>query len=196
MISGTRILVAGLVGGAIMFCWGAVSHMALPIGDMGIESLPGEQSLLPQMKTAIPQHGFYFFPGMDKQNATEEQQKAWEEKYKAGPRGILIFDPAGGEAMSVGQLCTEFVSNVLACLVLAVVLAQVCAGVVGRVLFGAGLGLFAWLCIDVSYWNWYRFPGMFTLGQMLDQMIGGLVSALAISLVLGRPRHAPLSPGA
>jgi hypothetical protein len=76
MISGTRILVAGLVGGAAMFCWGAVSHMALPIGDMGIESLPTEQSLLGQMKSAIPQRGFYFFPGLDKQNVSAEQHKS------------------------------------------------------------------------------------------------------------------------
>ena len=31
-----RILVAGLLGGIVMFLWGVVSHMVLGVGDRGV----------------------------------------------------------------------------------------------------------------------------------------------------------------
>ena len=34
-----RILIGGLVGGIVLFFWGFVSHMLLPIGEMGLQSL-------------------------------------------------------------------------------------------------------------------------------------------------------------
>ena len=37
---------AGIVAGIAMFIWGAVSHMALPIGMMGIKMLPEESAVL------------------------------------------------------------------------------------------------------------------------------------------------------
>ena len=35
----SRILIAGLVGGVIVFVWGAFSHMVLPIGEMGLSTM-------------------------------------------------------------------------------------------------------------------------------------------------------------
>ena len=39
-----RILIAGVIGGLVMFMWGAVAHMMLPIGEMGMK-LPTEPEL-------------------------------------------------------------------------------------------------------------------------------------------------------
>jgi hypothetical protein len=190
----SRILLGGLVGGLAMFAWGAVAHMALPIGDMGIRSLPREDMILPAMKFAINERGFYMFPGMealDGREMSEAAMKEWETKYQQGPRGILIFDPTGGQPMSAAQLGAEFASNVLAALLLAIILARVPAGRAGRMLLGGAMGIFAWASIDVSYWNWYRFPGAFTRAQSIEQGVGGLVTGLAIALVLGRSGRRP-----
>lgn len=183
-----RVVAAGVVGGVVMFIWGAVSHMALPLGEMGIKSMPreAESLVMPALKFSIPERGFYFFPGMDKNDKSPEAEKAWMEKYKTGPRGVLIFDPVGGEMMSATQLGTELGSNILASLFLAFVLAQVPGSTGKRTLFGAAMGLFAWASIDVSYWNWYRFPGEFTVAQGIDQGVGGLLTGLAIAWVLSR----------
>jgi hypothetical protein len=34
-----RTFLAALVGGIVVFVWGAVSHMALPLGEMGLARL-------------------------------------------------------------------------------------------------------------------------------------------------------------
>ena len=39
---------------------------------------------------------------------------------------------------------------------------------VKRMLLSAALGFFAWMSIDVSYWNWYEFPSSYAMAQMID----------------------------
>src|SRR5712664_3353336 len=94
-----RILLAGIVGGAAMFIWGAFDHKVLPTGEMGIQDLPAETTLVPQLKEKIPVRGAYRIPGMKPKDTSEGSQKAIEEKYKSGPIGMLIYDPAGGSAI-------------------------------------------------------------------------------------------------
>ncbi len=181
-----RLVLAALLGGVVMFAWGAFIHMATPLAHSAIKSLPAETTLLPQLKQAITARGFYFFPGMDFKDTSEAAQKAWTDRNRAGPRGILIYDPEGGEPMSPTQLGTEFASGVLAALLLAIVLAQVPAGWFVRGLLAAVLGAFAWASVDVSYWNWYGFPDAFALAGLIEQAGGWLLGGIAIALGLGR----------
>jgi|GEM_PF-6081906 len=37
-----RVLVAGLIGGILMFLWGVVAHMALGLGNVGLK-LPANE---------------------------------------------------------------------------------------------------------------------------------------------------------
>jgi hypothetical protein len=60
-----RLLIGGIVGGLILFVWSAFSHIVLPIGAMGLRSLPNENVVMPVMKDAIREPGLYMFPGMD-----------------------------------------------------------------------------------------------------------------------------------
>jgi hypothetical protein len=56
------------------------------------------------MKQAILERGFYFFPGMEAMEGremTEEARRAWEEKYRAGPRGDLGYYSPGEESEAV-----------------------------------------------------------------------------------------------
>ncbi len=182
-----RIVTAGIVGGVVMFIWGALSHMALGIGDMGMKSLPGEDVVMPAMKSSISERGFYMFPAMDENDTSEAAMKAWEEKYKQGPRGIVVFDPQGGEAMSPMQLGTELASNIVAALFAAIILARIGTSRFGRTMMGTAIGLVAWLSIDASYWNWYRFPDLFTMSQLIDQTAGWFLTGGTIALVLPKP---------
>ena len=45
-----KILIGGIVGGIILFFWGFVSHMLLPIGEMGLQFIPQEDGMAAAMK--------------------------------------------------------------------------------------------------------------------------------------------------
>jgi hypothetical protein len=48
-----KVALGGLVGGVVMFLWGAVSHMLLPTGHMGLRPLPNEEALAVQRKVTL-----------------------------------------------------------------------------------------------------------------------------------------------
>src|SRR5262249_4515340 len=48
-----RILLAGIAGGIVMFIWTSIAHMALPLGEAGINEIPNESTVLSAMQSSI-----------------------------------------------------------------------------------------------------------------------------------------------
>lgn len=180
-----KILLAGLAGGFIVFVWGAVSHMILPLGDMGMKTMPNEEAVITSMKESLRESGLYFFPGAENhRNLTEQERKAWEAKFMAGPTGLLIYKADGSHPLSPKQLLTELATNILAALIAAFILSQTSVSFAARVVCVLLLGLFAWFSISASYWNWYNFPGDFTAAEGLDQVVGWFLAGLAMAAIV------------
>ena len=190
-----KILIGGIVGGIVMFIWGAVSHMALGLGEAGIKQLPNEDAVLAPLPANLKESGFYFFPGMDQTpGMTKEQQKAseenWKKKYTTGPSGVLVYLAHGGEAMSPKQLLTQFATDLITSLLAACLLAAAAGaltGYGGRVLFVTLLGCLPWLAVNLPYWNWYGFPIDFTLAALADGVIGFFLAGLVLAAMVKRP---------
>ena len=70
-------------------------------GTMGLRMLNDkETAVLAALNENVQQPGLYFFPGMDmSQHMTKEAEAAWTAKYKAGPSGLLLVQPKGGDPM-------------------------------------------------------------------------------------------------
>ncbi|MBA8883601.1 hypothetical protein [Dokdonella fugitiva] len=183
-----RVVLAAIVGGLLMFVWGAVSHVVLPFERDALRPLPNEAAVMANLGSSLDQPGMYYFPWLDYANATPQQHEAWKQRIAGGPSGLLIYRPNGGEAMSPRQLVTEFVSNVLAALLGALLLVQLGGGVARRVLSMAAIGVIAWLSISVSQWTWYGFPTSFLLGDLADQFGGWLLAGIGMSLLI-KPRR-------
>ena len=57
------ILVAGVLGGIAMFVWTSITHMALPLGEAGINVIPNESAVLNAMQSSMGEKtGLYIFP--------------------------------------------------------------------------------------------------------------------------------------
>ena len=183
-----RILIAGLLGGIVFFLLGAVAHMALPIGEMGMKQATGEDAVLAAVRDNVPGEGIYVVPGLAPDKMSDPAaQKAYSEKAKANPYAFVIFQPQGKDGMDMGgNLVRQFISDSLSAFVVAFVLALGAFGFGKRVFIATALGLFSWLTISVPYWNWYRFPLDFTIGSLLEQVLGWLLAGVAMAWWLGR----------
>jgi len=183
-----KVLLPGILGGLLVFIWSAISHMVLPIGGMGIKTIPNnEDAVLTAMKSNIQQPGLYFMPGYDmSKTPTEAEQTALYAKYEAGPTAFLIYHPTGAKVMSPWQLIREALFNILCGLIAAFIIAPTVASLVTRGVMVMLMGLFAWLAISASYWNWYRFPAAFVIGEGLDQVIGWALGGFLIAWLLQR----------
>jgi len=183
-----RILLAGILGGLTLFVWLYVAHELLGLGEMGVGEIPNEAVVLSAMRGAIPEAGFYIFPGVGLgPNATGEQRRAampeYMKKYEQSPHGILVYHPASGPFQFGAALGREFALNVLQAL-LAAWLISIAASVRGysaRVGVVVVAGVLVAISTNVEYWNWYAFPGNYVAGYMTTQIVGFVLAGLVIA---------------
>src|SRR5580693_2568498 len=83
-----KVLVGGLLAGIVVFFWGAIAHMALPIGTMGIRPIPDEGKIVAALKDSIREPGFYVVPGRDmNKSMSKSEEDAYTAKVRQGPSG-------------------------------------------------------------------------------------------------------------
>ena len=186
-----KILLAGILGGIVMFIWTSIAHMALPLGEAGIREIPNESAALSTMQSNIGENtGLYIFPGLGVSKDASRQEKSeamkhMSEKMAANPSGILMYH-APGRPFALGKsLGIEFGTELLESILVVFLLAQTRIGSFpGRVGFVLVAGILAAISTNVSYWNWYGFPGVYTASYMLIQVIGFLCVGIVAALVL------------
>jgi hypothetical protein len=85
------------------------------------------------------------------------------------------------------MLIVEFVKEMVVSIVAALLLAQtILIAYSARAGFVGLIGLAAGLTTNVSYWNWYGFPGDYTATYAAIDIIGYIVAGLAIAAILKR----------
>ncbi|MEY2167282.1 MULTISPECIES: hypothetical protein [unclassified Rhodanobacter] len=184
-----RVLVTGLIGGIVMFVWGVAAHMALGLGNVGIQLPVGENAVLGSLHDGLgAQPGIYILPSLDtKKMGDEAVLKAYSEKAATSPYAFVVYQPQGEDMMQMGpQIGRQWASDTLAALALAFMLGLAGLGFRRRVALAAAAAVFAWLCTMVPYWNWYRFPLDFTLAALVEQLVGWLLAGAAMAWWLGR----------
>jgi hypothetical protein len=193
-----RVLLAGVLGGIAMFIWTSIAHMALPLGEPGIREIPNESAVLSAMQSSIgEQRGLYIFPGPGVgPNPTRQQKKeamnSLPEKYANNPSGILMYHPPGRPFGLARGLGIEFATELLESILAVFLLAQTrIASFAGRVGFVFVAGILAAIATNVSYWNWYGFPCVYTAAYMLIQIVGFICVGIVAALVSGKENFKP-----
>jgi uncharacterized membrane protein YkgB len=191
-----KIVLAGVLGGIAMFIWTSIAHMFLPLGEAGIAEIPNESAVLSAMQSNIGnQTGLYIFPGPGVgKNATRQEKneamKHMAEKMAANPSGILMYH-APGRPFTFGKwLGIEFATELLESILVVFLLAQTTIlSFAGRIGFVLVAGILAAIATNVSYWNWYGFPCLYTASYMFIQIIGFLCVGIVAAFVL--PKRGP-----
>jgi hypothetical protein len=183
-----RIVIAAIVGGLIVFVVSAICHMATPLGTAGMMIMPNEDAVMDAMRANLTESKVYFFPGMSMQaKPSDAEQKAWEEKVRRGPSGLIIYTAGGTEPAFPKQLAIEFLTVVLSCFVAAWVLSRVVGSYGSRAIIVALFALFAFLSISASHWNWYSYPSAFILAEVAGEVIAYLLAGFAIAKIVPPP---------
>lgn len=184
-----RKLLAGVLGGLAFFFWSFVAHDVLPLGKAGIKEIPNEQAVLGSMKANISDSGLYVLPGLGlPENATRAQQSAAMEarmhKVETGPSGLLVYHPALN--FSFGKaLIVELGTNIFQVLLAVVLLGQTSLmGFAARWRFITLAGILAAISTNISYWNWYGFPGSYTLAYVCTVAMGFVFAGLVAAAIV------------
>ena len=174
-----------------MFVWTSIAHMALPLGEAGINEIPNESAVLSTMQSNMrDKPGLYIFPGLGvAKDATREEKseamKQMQQRLATNPSGILMYHPPGRQFSFGKLLAVEFSTEVLQAILVVWLLAQTrIASFGGRVGFVLIVGVLAAITTNVSYWNWYGFPGIYTASYVLIELVGFVLVGVIAALVL------------
>lgn len=193
-----RKILAGILGGLAFFAWSSIAHVATGIGETGLSELPNEQAVVSALKANVTAPGLYFFPGYGLgPNATHSQKMAAMKdlapKIKAGPIGLMVYHPTGYDALSPRQLLTELATNIIQVFLAVLLLGQTTiTGFAGRWGFITLAGILAAISTNISYWNWYGFPGNYTVAY-ISTIAMGFVCAGLVAAALVKPAPATMA---
>jgi len=177
-----RVIIAGLIGGVVMFLWAAVAHMATPLAVAGLKRLPAEAATVASLRAAIGDtSGLYFFPFKEGDDARAmADQRA---KMQLGPTGLLAYQAPGSPALMPGRLGVELGLEILESLLAAAVIAAA-PGLARRLGVVVAIGMIAAVSTNFSYWNWYGFSWEYTLAQAIMELMKYVLAGVAIIAVL------------
>ncbi len=180
-----KILLGGVVAGIVIFFWGFVSHMLLPLGEMGLQAIAHEDDLNAAIKKDVREPGLYFVPGRDmSKSPSQEEMEAQMAKITKGPYGFMVIYPSGRDASMSKRLPIEFGTNVVCALLAAILVSQLRPGFFVRVACVTLVGILASVMTLVPYWNWYGFPTDFTLAQIAENTVGWFLAGLVLAAIV------------
>ncbi len=178
-----QLLLGAILGGVILFVWGAVSHMLLPFATISLQRFTDEEAVRQAVVANAPRSGIYFLPDMQQEGLTEEQQNASFEQAMQGP--VLFVSVRLGRASSFGTLLgIQFLIDVLSALLLTALLSNVRPmPYAKRVLIVLGVALVAGIAVHLPHWNWYNFGLAYTAGEFVGLVIGFVLAGLALARI-------------
>jgi hypothetical protein len=182
-------LLAGVLGGLAFFFWSYVAHDLLPLGKAGIKEIPNEQTVLDSMKANMPENGLYLLPGLGiPEGATRAQQaaamKARLHKVETGPSGFLAYHPSLQFSFNKA-LVVELGTNILQVLLAVILLGQTSlVSFAARWRFITLAGILAGISTNISYWNWYGFPGSYTVAYVCTVAMGFVFAGLVAATIV------------
>jgi hypothetical protein len=179
------ITLGTLLGGLVMFVWGAAFHMVIPYGTLVFLRFSDEDTVARAVSANAPRSGVYFLPYMPESDPAGMQ--AAQEKLARGPfvfAAVRVGAMGDTNSYFIGQLVIDLLAGLLATVLLLQARPDTAPA---RALFMAMVGLAAWVAGSLPAWNWYAFSLVFTLGSLLDLVVGFALAGLVISPFL--PKH-------
>jgi hypothetical protein len=183
-----KLFKGSLLGGFILFLWGAVSWMVLDWHSQVLNAFTDEAKVAESFQLNTDKAGVYMLPMIamsleppEKLSEAEQQQMATREK---GPVAFATVIPEGHSNDMIKPLVTSLATQIIAAfLVTALLLINTPPSFMGRLtmvmLFAVGASVITY----VPLYNWFYFPLDFTLLAVADILIGWLLAGIAISWV-------------
>ncbi|MCB9834257.1 MAG: hypothetical protein H6807_17470 [Planctomycetes bacterium] len=182
-----KIVLGGLLGGLVMFFWGFVVHAVLNVGVDEIQKLGPEReaAAMAALRENLGDSGLYYLPWIDMRDEHDDAElEAYGKRHESGPVAFIVYTRDGAPVMPPSMLIEEFLSNLLAALIVACMAGMMAGGYLKRAFAVAGFGAVGWLSISASNTIWFRFPVGTFLGEGFEQIVGWLLVGFVVARVV------------
>ena len=176
-----RLLLGTVLGGLVVYVWGAISWMVLPWHTATFQAFSNEEVVVTLLQLTATKPGVYLLP---KAGGSASEQKAAHERMKQGPVMLAAIRPQGANPSDpmfyvkglALELCGAFLMTWL-------IMTLPGMSFSARVRTVTLVALIAGVLTRVPDWHWWGFSAGYTIVQMLDLLIGYFLAGLVIAKV-------------
>ncbi len=191
-----RLLISTIVGGIVVFAWGAVSWMVLPWHAATLQPFSNEVAVASVIRATVSHPGTYMLPnarsafGKANPANAKAREKAAQERMRQGPSVLAAVRLEGTNPSSPWMYLKGLGVEMLGALGVTILLLLLPRlGYWERVKIVTMVALVAGLLCYVQDWHWWGFSTSYTLVKIADLVIGYGLAGLAMAKVLeaGQP---------
>lgn len=183
-----KTLLAAVLGGVIVFAWGAVSWMVLGWHAPTIQAFANEDQVAQVLVDNAPVSGIYLLPKPQPTQVAVPPAEA--APAQAGPFAFVAYAREGVDPQMTMPMAYAVAASILAALLIAwLVRAAEGLGYFQRVLFIATVGIVIAIAGRLPNWIWWHFSTEFMLVDLADVVIGWTLAALVMAALTGEERH-------
>ncbi|TVQ54249.1 MAG: hypothetical protein EA377_05915 [Phycisphaerales bacterium] len=181
----SRLLLAALIGGIIVFIWGSVSYMALPFHAQTLNTFPGERAELEEFFSRVSETGVYMYPGQ-----VDAPEGAAADKREGPTVTMMVLHPQGVDTPMWASLALFLLVNCVGAFILAMMIQGMRRGgapALACVLVGV---LFAVFAIVVAYLPdafFWHYPRERVTLSVVDILLPWTVVSVVLTIML-KPR--------
>ena len=181
------LLKSALIGGLIVFVWGIISWMVLPMHKHCFQKFTNESRVASVIRDNAPEKGLYILPntyGYDENSCPSEMRKS-VEMMDNGPFVFASVVPNGIGRGIAGPLVISFVIQVIGAFIVSWMLSRTKGlhfwqKVKFVTLFGLAVGVLGLL----PSWNWLGFPAGYVVLNIVNLVISWFLAGLAIAKIV------------
>lgn len=170
------LIKGGIIGGAIVFIWLAISWMILPLHDKVLLSLKDEGDVINCVLDEAPRDGVYLVP-----RTTESAQKHPNIALFITVRRAVQLDNM------INSIICSLLTQIVGAFLISYLLFQTkVLNYWHRVRFVTITGLTVGILGVIPGWTWFGFSGSYVFIEILDYIIGWFLAGLAMSKLVKR----------
>lgn len=167
-----RYLLIGTLATALaLFAWQTLSNAVLPWHTMSMREFADPGLMIGALDVTAPENGLYF--------------------HERGVVTVVSMVPgvADKTALLGPMLLRQFVLNVIAGFVLALVALRLGPAALRTALVFAGVALGAGIILELAEWNWYGYPIVHVAVNAIDVTVNAFIAGLVLGALRDRLLH-------
>ncbi len=163
-------IIAAVAAGAVIFLWGFVSWTILPWHNTNVESFSDKTTVMQTLLSNGSEAGIYYIP------------EEGDEFDADTPIAFVNLLPNGHEVSMGGMMLKGLIGSMVMAYIAALILSKTSGlNFVQRVMFVGMLGLFAGFSGAFNYYNWFGFPGGYSLVNLIDSIVTWVLAGAVLA---------------
>jgi hypothetical protein len=179
-----QLILGTILGGIILFVWGAIAWMFIPWPGQPLRAFTNEDALTQAIIAGAPKSGNYLLPNGEAKGLTAEQQQKAMEKMAKGP---IVFAAVRLEPFNsmAKPMISQFLTQLLVALLGTILLMQT-SGLAykSRVVFLTTVGIIIFVGGHFDEATWWGFSNAYLFMQFGALVIGWFLASLIMAKVV------------